>query len=377
MEKLQNRGCFRPHESWPLIHTVIHRMLWCSFILLRVGCEVEVGACSPSEQEWGAEPQPWSGQIKLKKVVLQLVPSDDNGGSGVGPSVDKSKAQYVVTDIHHWVRSEDPPEHALVLQNKVDAWNRWTYPCAVNVLWAETHIEWCHCCHSGDVYGGCCADEGLSEDLVYGSLHDSVWIDGADLCPADAFAVDGQQRCVQWDSLFVDPDGLYSNEVFGRGFALGVSGCGADGVDVQWRVDEGLRGVDVGEQPVRAVAEEHHAIGGGWRRETCSEFPMETESRSELWRKRNPGAAKSGHAHGTTGEAFQEEGRRTGEEELRHRNNPTRVWSIGGLNRNNIFSKLTTGGSASHRVVWQDSTCVVVASRPRGGEAIPTAISPG
>ena len=44
---------------------------------------------------------------------------------------------------------------------------------------------------------------------VYGRLQDSVGIDGADLCPADAFLVDGQQRCVDFDGLFVDLDGLY------------------------------------------------------------------------------------------------------------------------------------------------------------------------
>lgn len=189
------------------------------------------------KQKRGAEAQPRRRQIELQQIVLQLVPSDHNRSPWALTAIHNGKAQNVVVHLHHRVGPEHPPERALVLQHKVNARHGWPHTCAQHVVPAEAHLEGAYRGHSGNVHGFRLADKSLGYGFENGGLEDRVGVDGADLGPTHAVAVDRQQCRVDSDGFLVDLDGVDFDEVFGRGFPLGEGGGRAD-----WIYEE--RGVD-------------------------------------------------------------------------------------------------------------------------------------
>lgn len=245
---------------------------------------------------------------------------NNNRSSRICPSVHEPKAQNVVVHLHHRVCSEDSPNHLFVLQNQVDGGHAGPQPRAPEAARLVTSSERRHRLHSRNLPE--LRREGLQKCVVDGGFQDGKAVDGADLGAADAVAVDGQEGGVYGEGLAVEHDGFDADEILCGFLAFGGDAGGADGVDEERGVGEGIGEFDVGQEAVGAVAGEDDAGESGGAAEADGEFSVEAKCGGELGREGDCGPSESGHAAHAAGEAFQKERRAAHEEEFRHRHRP-------------------------------------------------------
>lgn len=170
------------------------------------------------------------------------MPSDHHGGSRIRSAVQQRQAQNVVVYVDHGVGPRECPHCVLPLQHEVDVRHSRPHPRAADAAAVVAELERRHGGGSADSGGG--SGEGVPNCSVYGGLEKRVLIDGADLRSAVSVAVDGEKSFIDRDGDVVDVDGLDFDEVFRRSLARRERRRRADGVDKEWCVGEGGRGVE-------------------------------------------------------------------------------------------------------------------------------------
>jgi hypothetical protein len=329
--------------------------------------EVEVVTIGLPEQQRGAEPEPRRLQVELQQVVLHHVPADHHRRPRRLAAVHNAEAQRPALGGHHRVRPEHHPRRGFVPKNQLDGGHGRAHARAPHLAPVIAQLERRQGRRPRD--HGRLGRERVGDGLVNGGLQHGVGRHRAELGPAHALPVDGQQRGVQRHGAAVHLDARDADEVLVRLVVPGGHACRAHRVDEERSVAERRVGQHhPGLERVGRVAKDDDARRGRGR-QAERELPGEAERGGELRGQREAGAAERRHPRGARRQALRQERGPAGEEERRRRGERARGRAERGGQRQHVGDDVAAGADLRDRVLGEPPAGVVEAGRARGAGA--------